>query len=264
MMPEQRGSAPAANFLRHSGAVLRLVSIAAFVALWQLAAWLSQDVDVLPGPARVISSLIEYATEGDLFFHLGMTLQRVGIAFSLAMLIGSAIGLMMGRLRWTNNALDGVLVIALNVPALVTIILCYIWLGLNELAAVTAVAVNKIPTVAVTVREGARALDRQLLDVGRAYRIGRARTLFRIILPQLYPYLLAAARSGLALIWKIVLVVELLGRSNGVGFQLGTFFNFFDITSILAYTLAFVLVIFLLEAMIFRPIDRRIGRWRPA
>ena len=48
----------------------------------------------------------------------------------------------------------------------------------------------------------------------------------KILLPQLYPYILSSARSGLSLIWKIVLVVELLGRSNGVGFKLYGFFNF--------------------------------------
>ena len=69
-------------------------------------------------------------------------------------------------------------------------------------------------------------------------------------------------RSGLALIWKIVLVVELLGRSNGVGFQLNIFFQFFDIGSILAYTLAFAAVILLVEAVGMRPLERRITRWR--
>ncbi len=98
--------------------------------------------------------------------------------------------------------------------------------------------------------------------MGKAYRIGRIQTLRKIVLPQLYPYLLASARSGLALIWKIVLVVELLGRSNGVGFQLGAFFNFFDIASILAYTLAFALVIFVIESMLLQPVDRYVSRWR--
>jgi NitT/TauT family transport system permease protein len=74
---------------------------------------------------------------------------------------------------------------------------------------------------------------------------------------------MAAARSGLALIWKIVLVVELLGRSDGIGFQLGTFFQFFDITSILAYTLAFATIVLVVEAILMRPIDARISRWRP-
>ena len=73
---------------------------------------------------------------------------------------------------------------------------------------------------------------------------------------------MAAARGGLALIWKIVLVVELLGRSDGVGFQLGTFFQFFDITSILAYTLAFAAVVLTVEAMMMRPLDHQVSRWR--
>ena len=73
---------------------------------------------------------------------------------------------------------------------------------------------------------------------------------------------MASARSGLALIWKIVLVVELLGRSDGIGFQLGTFFHFFDIAGILAYTLAFASLIYLIEAFVMRPIDRVLAERR--
>ena len=73
---------------------------------------------------------------------------------------------------------------------------------------------------------------------------------------------MASARSGLALIWKIVLVVELLGRSDGVGFQLGTFFQYFDIRGVLAYTLAFAAVVYLVEGLLLRPLDRRFARWR--
>ena len=83
-----------------------------------------------------------------------------------------------------------------------------------------------------------------------------------MILPQLYPYLTAAARGGLALIWKIVLVTELLGRSSGVGFQIGLHFQLFDVTSILAYAIAFVAVIQLIEWTVLLPLERHVGRWR--
>ena len=53
--------------------------------------------------------------------------------------------------------------------------------------------------------------------------------------PQLAPYLASAARSGLSLVWKIALIVELLGRPNGVGFEIGVAFQLFDVTHILAY-----------------------------
>ena len=62
--------------------------------------------------------------------------------------------------------------------------------------------------------------------------------------------------------WKIVLVVELLGRSNGIGFKLHEFFQFFDIASILAYTLAFVLIMLIIEYLILLPIDKKINKWR--
>lgn len=200
--------------------------------------------------------------EGDLLPSLIATMGRVIASFLIAMLVGCAVGLWMGRSAVVDATLDPLLIAALNIPALVTIILCYLWFGLNEAAAVTAVALNKIPTVIVTLREGARAIDPKLTDLASAYRLPWSRTLFKIILPALFPYVMAAARSGLALIWKIVLVVELLGRSSGVGFQLGTFFEFFDITSILAYSVAFAAIIFAIEVFLVQPLERHLMRWR--
>jgi NitT/TauT family transport system permease protein len=240
---------------------LRLASLAGFLLLWQLAA-AALDRPELPSPGAVLETLREHLASGELARHLGVTLARVAAAFVLALGIGAGLGILMGRSRRADLALDGLLVLALNVPALVTIILCYVWFGLTEVAAVTAVALNKIPTVVVTVREGARAADGRLLEVAYAFRVGPWLRFRRVFLPQLYPYLMASARAGLALIWKIVLVVELLGRSDGVGFQLGTFFQFFDIRGVLAYTLAFAGVVYAIEGLVLRPLDRRLARWR--
>lgn len=240
---------------------LNVLFLFGFFLLWQIIAQ-ALESSSLPAPSAVLVEFWKQLESGEMLYHLGITLWRVFVAFAISMLIGTFIGILMGRYRIVNSALDGLLVLGLNIPALVTIILCYIWFGLVDAAAITAVAINKMPTVIVTVREGARAVDRKLLEVADAFHIPRYRKLFRVYLPQLYPYLMAAARSGLALIWKIVLVVELLGRSNGVGFQLGTFFQFFDITGILAYTFAFASVVLIVEAAAMRPIDNRISRWR--
>ena len=83
-------------------------------------------------------------------------------------------------------------------------------------------------------------------------------------MPQLLPYLLAAARTGLSLIWKIVLVFEVLGSDGGVGFRIAVFFQFFDVTAILAYTTAFILIVFAFEYLLLRPIEGRVLRWRAA
>jgi NitT/TauT family transport system permease protein len=240
---------------------IRVFSAVAFLAVWQVGAELA-DTRMLPDPWQVIRAIVDHISNGEFLYHGGVTLLRVGVSFFVAMAFGTALGMVMGSNRRWDAALDGVLVLALNIPALVVIILCYLWLGLGEFAAILAVAINKFPIVVVTMREGARAVDRDLLQVARAFRIETRRTFFRVYLPQLYPYLLASARSGLALVWKIVLVVELLGRSNGVGFKLGVYFQFFDITSILAYSFSFIAVVMAIEVLILAPLDRRLSEWR--
>ena len=142
------------------------------------------------------------------------------------------------------------------------IILIYVWFGLTEAAAVAAVAINKLPNTVVVVREGAKALDPTLDDLARVFRFGTQRRLRHVVLPQLAPYLMAAARSGRSLVWKIVLLVELLGRSNGIGFALGNAFQLFDVSAILANALAFVLVMLLIETLMVQPLERRSNRWR--
>ena len=160
--------------------------------------------------------------------------------------------------------MDPWLIFFLNLPALVTIVLCFLWIGLNEVAAVTSVALNKIPTVAVTIREGARSLDRRLDDMAGVFRMPRLARLRHVVAPQLAPYLASAGRSGVSLIWKIVLVVEFLGRSDGIGFKIHLYFQLFDVGMVLAYALSFVVVMLAIETFLLRPWETRAGRWRNA
>jgi NitT/TauT family transport system permease protein len=238
-----------------------VASILALLLVWQVAASLIAD-RVLPSPATVLAVLLREIETGALPLHLGITLARVAASFLLALLIGCAIGILMGRSTLIDRLGDAWLIVFLNLPALVTIVLCYVWFGLTEAAAILAVTINKVPNVVVTVREGARALDRDLLEMAQVFRFGRWRTLRHVVLPALGPFIVAAARSGLAIVWKIVLVVELLGRSSGVGFQISLFFQMFDVAAILAYTIAFVAVIQLLELGALQPLERYANRWR--
>lgn len=98
--------------------------------------------------------------------------------------------------------------------------------------------------------------------MAKVFRFSRWKTLRHVVLPQLQPYFAASTRSGIALIWKIVLVVELLGRSNGVGFQIHLYFQLFDVATILAYTLFFVAIMLLVEYLVLQPLDRYSRRWR--
>ena len=94
------------------------------------------------------------------------------------------------------------------------------------------------------------------------FRLPLWRKLRRIELPQMMPYIAASARSGLSITWKIVLVVELLGRPNGVGFALNLYFQNFDVTGILAYGLAFAAIMLFVEGTVLQPWERSTSAWR--
>lgn len=239
-----------------------VLSVLAMLAVWVVAAMLTDRPQTLPPPWEVLGRIGRLMASGELWFNAGMTLMRVGASFALAMAVGLVIGLMMGRSRTLDDWLNPGLIILLNIPALVVIVLCYIWIGLNETAAILAVALNKIPVVAVMIREGARALRPDLDEMARAFRMAPLTRLRHVVLPQLAPQIAASARAGISLIWKIVLVVEFLGRSNGVGFKIHLLFSSFDVTGVLAWALAFVAVMLSIDLFILRPWERRANRWR--
>jgi NitT/TauT family transport system permease protein len=267
-MAAEQARDPHAHDAARSGAAASLMPAATIAAsllglclLWALAAytWPSR---AFPPPAEVWQVLVREAASGELFFNLGVTLGRVAAAYVVAMVFGCVIGILLGTHRRADRFFNPWVILFLNIPALVIIVLAYIWFGLNEAAAIGAVAVNKIPNVVVTMREGARALDPRYQEMAAVYRFGALDRIRHVLLPQLQPYLAAASRSGIALIWKIVLVVELLGRSNGVGFQIHLNFQLFDVAAILAYTLAFVAIMLFIELLLVQPLERHASRWR--
>jgi len=237
-----------------------VLSLLGLLAIWWAAAWIAAS-PLLPDPVGVWQAAV-VETGAGYFGHLGATLLRVTAAFVIAMAIGSAIGIALGMDARADAAFGTWLTVFLNLPALVTIILCYVWFGLTEAAAIAAVAINKIPNVAATLREGGRALSRDLAEMAQVYELSWSARLRHVVLPQMAPFFAVAARNGLALVWKIVLVVELLGRPNGVGYAIHLHFQLFDVAAILAYAIGFILVVQAIEFGLLEPWERWARRWR--
>ncbi len=233
------------------------------ILVWQLGSSIA-SAGTLPAPLAVVLVIGAETRSGALFVNLATTLARVAASFMLAMALGTVLGVAMGRNKTIDRLCDPMLIVLLNLPALVVIVLAYIWVGLNEAAAIAAVVLNKLPNTAVTLREGTRALDESLEEMARVFNLTLGMKVRHVVLPQLAPYFAAATRSGLSLVWKIVLVVELLGRSNGVGFEIGIAFQLFDVTRLLAYALPFVGLMLAIETFVVQPVERHVSRWRPA
>lgn len=256
-MPATRRHRPG----RGAAVLTEPLSILLLLVVWQVLALVFVH-RLFPGPIAVGQELYLLATEGRLLADLGKTLVRALVAFVIAMALGTALGVALGRVTILDRLFSSWLVVGLNLPAIVIAIVLYIWLGLTEFALILAVVLNKTPLVIATVREGTRSFAREYEELAHAFRFSFTRRLRYIFLPQLMPFILASARTGLSLIWKIVLVFEVLGSDGGVGYRISIMFQFFDVTGILAYTTAFILVVLAIEYGVMRPTERRLLDWR--
>lgn len=243
-------------------ALVFCLSLGGLVAFWAGLAALRADPVILPGPVAVARIFVTEAVSGRLGAAVADTMLRVAISFGLAMVIGSVLGILLGRHPKLDAWAAPWVTVFLNLPALVLIVLCYLWIGLNELAAITAVTLNKTAMVLVTMRQGVRGFDPALDDLAQVSRLSFAARLRHVVLPQLAPWFALSARSGIAVIWKIVLVVEFLGRSSGVGFRIHLYFQQFQTAHVLVYALAFVAVMLVVEHLLLAPWEARANRWR--
>lgn len=146
-------------------------------------------------------------------------------------------------------------------PRIVLFVVAYPTLGLNDWAAVGALVLAVLPSVAAQLREGARSLNPKLLELARTYRRPPLLVWRQVVFPQLLPFIVGTARVALSLAWKMVVLAELLGRTNGVGYQISFYFQMFNMTGILAYGLAVVLVLALIDVS-FSVLTKRAFRWR--
>ena len=240
-----------------------VASVAVFVVLWGLAAALLRSAN-LPTPWAVAAFIVDDLRHGDMLYEIAVTFGRATASFLIAMLVGGALGFLFGRSRRADEMFMPWVLMLMNTPVLVIAVLCFIWFKTGEAAAILAVVLSKFPNNTVIIRDGVRAFDPGLDDIGTIYRFSIAARFRHILLPQSMPFVIAAARSGIGIVWKIVLVVELFGLSSGVGFEIAKYFSLFEVKEIIGYSVAFSLVMLAIELLVLQPLDDHARRWRSA
>jgi NitT/TauT family transport system permease protein len=229
---------------------------------WWLAS-LTLPASMRPGPAATAKVLWDNAVSGVLGFHLFMTMSRIVQGFLLAMLMGIVSGTLMGLSRRFEAALDLWVIVAMTVPALCYLIVTFMWFGMNEFSTVLAIAITSFPAIAINVWEGVKDVDNRLMDMAKSFRASRWRRLTKVIIPQILPYLMASARFGLGVVWKVTVLAELLGRSNGIGFQLNYWFQLYNMAQVFGWTTFFVLIMMFIELVLLKQLELRLFSWRP-
>ena len=247
---------------RYSSLLLqRLVLVVIFAVLWWYAAGKVPSF-VLPGPQKVFTAL-GALLHSDTFLHdVGATMGRVFSGFLLAVAVGTPLGLALGTSRVLARFFEPLLAVFNTVSSAIWAIFAIIWFGISDATTVFVVFMTAMPLILTNVWQGAQTVERQYVELARSFRMSRLQILLKISLPSILPYFFSGARLAFGFGWRVSLVAETLGASDGIGYRLRQAADLVQSDQVFAWTVLLVALMLLLEAGVLKPLERRLFRWK--
>lgn len=251
----------------------RLGAIAAAIApiilvilgWWLLTAILDRP-RIFPAPATIWTELLQILAGGgelgNSYGHIAATMTRLGVAFVAALVIGTLLGVMAGRIRAVFSMLENLVWICMAVPSIVWVFIFAVTFGLSEAVPITAVAALLTPGVIINVAEGSKSIPSDILQMADSYKAGTRQRLVDVYLPFLVPYVASSARVAFALGIKLIVVAEVIGTPNGVGFEVKYWYDQLVMAPMIAWGIVMITIGVIVDHGLFGTIERRVGRWK--
>ena len=209
---------------RAGSALLPLVGVAAVVALWDLVSRFG-GTD-LPSPARTWEVSRPYIVEpfakrGELdqgiLRFTWYSLVLVAKGYALALLIGTPLGFLLGLSTLARKAFDPIIQILRPVSPLAWLPLGLVLFQNSKPAALFTIAICAMWPTVLNTAMGVRAIPQDYLNVARVLRLSLAKRFFKVLVPATLPYMFTGFRLSLGIAWLVIVAVEMLTGSPGVG-----------------------------------------------
>lgn len=245
--------------MRHLSA--QAISLVAIVVVWAIVSAVVGS-RIFPGPGQVAPEFTGLIASGEFAGPLVQSLSRTALGFMVGFIAGVAIGIASAKAPWFKVSTSPLLSIALFAPTLVVIFLGIAILGTSLLSIALITGVTVAPNVAIFMRDVMSDFDPDLVDMSNAYRVPTGQRVKDLYLPYLIPAMLAAARIGFSMSWKVIMLAEVFGFPGGLGFKIRINYTVYNLTALLAWLIVFVLALLIIEQFL-RIAERRIVRWQP-
>ena len=232
------------------------IGLGIVISIWYLFAFINP---IVPLPHVIF----EYMLMIDrIESHFLTSLSRIMIGCASTFFLGLMFGLVMGEFRICESFLKSIIGLILAIPATIWAFLSFMWFGFTTFSYVFVVIMATFPIVTFSICEGVKSRDIRYDEMGGVFRFSRWKKFRRIFLPHLFPYIIGSARSALGELIKIMVFVELLGSSIGMGYVLQLGWNFASLFLIFSSTVIIVTFMLIIDYGILYPIDNYATRWR--
>lgn len=252
-------------FSRPQRLLLNALPVVVGIAIWwAITRYVLVQPRIYPPPLDVAEAMIRiFSGEGPLgstYIHAGATFARLLVAWSIAFVLGTLIGVLAGRKRWVFDFFANPVWIAMAVPSVVWVFIFLVLFGIDDIVPVSALVLLLGAPVFLGTAEGIRAVPADLIEMCDSYKVGSWQRLWHFYLPCIAPYMVANARVSFAFGIRIVIIAEVVGLPNGVGILVAYWSDTLFLAPLVAWGLILMAVGMIIDHLVFEPLQRRIRR----
>ena len=236
---------------------LKVLGVFAFwITVWVLIS-LSVDSEFLfPSPISVIKALGSLIVTADFWLSTALSLLRVFIGILISIIIGTLLAVLTVNVRVLDTLLSPLISVIKATPVASFIILAWLWISSGKLPVfITSLIV--IPIIWSNISEGIRSVDRSLVEVARVYKFTAPQKLFKLYIPSVAPFFMAACKSSLGLAWKAGISAEVLTTpQKAIGTELYLSKTYLEMPTLFAWTLVVILLSIVFEKLFIMGIEK--------
>jgi len=194
-----------------------LAVLLAVVAIWWYAVIATESL-IFPTPAQVVTGTMELVEDGSLWEHIGASLMRVGVGFSLAILVAVPMGLWMGRVEGAFRTLNPVFQILRPISPIAWIPVAILWFGVGNASPVFLIFIAAVFPMIVQTAAGVHTIEKRYLRAAENFGVSRAKLFRQVIVPAVLPEIIVGMRISLGVAWLVVVAAEMIALRSGLGY----------------------------------------------
>ncbi|MDO1584199.1 nitrate ABC transporter permease [Rhizobium oryzicola] len=234
-----------------------VIMLAVILLVWQLLC--SSPTSSLPSPGRVLHESWELiahpfhvgqGVDQGMFWHILASLQRVAIGYAIAVVVGVALGALVGQSVWAMRGLDPIFQVLRTVPPLAWLPLSLAAFRDGSPSAIFVIFITAIWPIIINTAVGIRNIPQDYQNVAKVLRLNGFEYFGKIMLPAAAPYIFTGLRIGIGLSWLAIVAAEMLIGGVGIGFFIWDAWNSSLISDIIVALIYVGVVGFFLDRLI--------------
>lgn len=239
-----------------------LISLGILLIAWEVSSHLAPSY-LIPSLSTIIDSFLNVITTWGLLVHALVTILRIIVALIVAFIVGAMLAIFISFYEKAESYVLPVLHFIMGVPALSWVVFSIIWFPKVEIRILFILVACCSPNYTLEIHDGIKAIPKDLKEMLVSFRPSRLQMFSKLILPSIVPAILTSWKINIGYATRVAMVAELVGATTGVGYQLMSSQEMFDMPGAIAWTLMLVAFLLLCQLLLGKT-ERKLLDYRPA